>query len=138
MLINAYLNFNGNCAEAFRLYEQVLGGKILMMQTMGDSPMGGETPPEQRDLVMHVRLAVGDQLLMGSDTPSEHFEKMQGFSVALGVDDPAEAERIFNGLSEGGEVTMPLQKTFWAERFGMLVDRFGTPWFVNCESGAGS
>ena len=135
MQINAYLNFDGTCAEAFRLYERVLGGKITMMQTFGESPMAAQAAPETKDRIIHVRLAVGDQVLMGSDAPPPYFEKAQGFSVSIGIDDPAEAERIFTALSEGGEVRMALQKTFWAGRFGMCVDRFGTPWMVNCEKG---
>ena len=89
-----------------------------------------------RDKIMHVHMTVGDQVLMGSDAPPGHFEKPQGFSVSLGIDDPAEAERVFNALAEGAQVTMPLQKTFWADRFGMLVDRYGTPWMVNCQQGS--
>lgn len=135
MKIHAYLNFDGRCAEAFRFYEQVLGGRIEFMQTFGESPMADETPPELRDFVMHVTLAVGDQVLMGSDAPPPHFEKPQGFSVTVNIEEPADAERIFAALAEGGEVRMPLGKTFWAGRFGMLVDRFGTPWMVNCEKG---
>jgi len=133
MQIHTYLLFDGTCGEAFRLYERVLGGKIDFIQTNGESPMADQTPPELRDKVIHVHMTVGDQVLMGSDAPPEHFEKPQGFSVSLGIDDPAEAERVFNALAEGGQVTMPLGKTFWAERFGMLVDRYGTPWMVNCQ-----
>jgi PhnB protein len=135
MQINAYLNFNGTCAEAFRFYEQVLGGTITMMQTHGESPMRDQVPPDWQDAVMHVSLSVGDQVLMGSDAPGEYYEKPQGFSVSLGIQEAADAERIFNALAEGGQVKMPLQKTFWAGRFGMLVDRFGTPWIINGEKG---
>jgi PhnB protein len=135
MQIHTYLLYDGQCGEAFRLYERVLGGKIDFIQTHGESPMADQTPPELRDKIMHVHMTVGDQVLMGSDAPMQHFEKPQGFSVSLGIDDPAEAERVFNGLAEGGTVTMPLQKTFWAGRFGMLVDRYGIPWMVNCEKG---
>jgi PhnB protein len=135
MKINAYLNFSGNCAEAFRFYEQVLGGKITFMQTHGESPMRDQTPPDWHDAVMHVTLEVGDQTLMGSDAPGEYYEKPQGFSVSLGITEAEDAERIFNALAEGGQVRMPLQKTFWAGRFGMLVDRFGTPWIINGEKG---
>lgn len=135
MKIDAYLNFQGQCAEAFRFYEQVLGGKIVFMQTHGDTPMADQVPPDWKDAVMHVRLEVGDQALMGSDAPGEYYEKPQGFSVALGIDEPEEAERIYNALAEGGQVRMELQKTFWAGRFAMLVDRFGTPWIINCEKG---
>jgi PhnB protein len=132
MQIATYLFFNGTCAEAFRFYASVLGGKIDFMQTTGESPMAGETPPDQHDNIMHVHMTVGDQVLMASDAPPP-FEKPQGFYVSLGIQDPAEAERVFNALAEGGQVRMELQKTFWAERFGMLVDRFGTPWMVNCQ-----
>jgi PhnB protein len=135
MQINAYLNFSGQCAEAFRFYEQVLGGNITFMQTHGESPMRDQTPPGWENAVMHVRLEVGDQALMGSDAPGEYYQKPQGFSVSLGMGAPAEAERIYNALSEGGEVRMALQKTFWAERFAMLVDRYGTPWIINCQAG---
>jgi PhnB protein len=82
---------------------------------------------------MHARLMVGDRILMGSDAPSDRHEPMKGFSVTLGIDDPKDAERIFDALSEHGTVQMPIQKTFWAARFGMLVDQFGTPWMINCE-----
>jgi PhnB protein len=135
MQIHTYLLYNGQCGEAFRFYERVLGGTIDFIQTHGESPMADQTPPELRDKVMHVHMTVGDQVLMGSDAPMQHFEKPQGFSVSLGIEDPAEAERVFNALAEGATVTMPLQKTFWAGRFGMLVDRYGIPWMINCEKG---
>ncbi|HEX6749688.1 MAG TPA: VOC family protein [Longimicrobium sp.] len=135
MKINPYLHFDGQCAEAFRTYERVLGGRIGFMQTYGESPMGDQTPPELRDAVMHAHLEVGDQVIMGSDAPPQYVERVQGFDVSLQIDDPAKAERIFAALAEGGSVTMPLQKTFWAGRFGMVTDRFGTPWMVNCEKG---
>ncbi|HVR96364.1 MAG TPA: VOC family protein [Thermoanaerobaculia bacterium] len=135
MQINPYLNFNGQCAEAFRFYEQVLGGKIEMMMTMGESPMAGETPPEMLDRVMHVSMTVGGQSLMGSDSPPEMYQKPQGLHVSLHYDTAEEGGRVFNALAEGGTVVMPFEKTFWAEGFGMLVDRFGTPWMVNCGGG---
>jgi len=134
--LNNYILFDGRCKEAFELYEQCLGGKIVMMMTHGESPMAEQVSPEWRDKVMHVRLEVGDQALMGSDAPPGHFEKPQGFSVSISITDPAEAERIFNTLAEGGTVNMPFQQTFWAQGFGMLVDRFGIPWMVNCEKAA--
>ena len=132
---NPYLGFNGNCQEAFKYYERVLGGKIVAMITHADMPAEAqaETPPEWKNKIMHARLLVGDQVLMGSDAPSDHFEKTQGMSVALQVDDPTEAERIFAALADNGTVRMPMQPTFWAIRFGMLTDRFGIPWMVNCE-----
>jgi PhnB protein len=133
MRLNPYLTFDGGCEAAFRFYEQALGGRIVAMMTYGDSPTAAQTPPELRGKVMHARLVVGDAVLMGSDAPSGRHEKPQGFSVTLGIDEPEEAERVFAALAADGTVTMPIQETFWARRFGMLVDRFGTPWMVNCE-----
>jgi PhnB protein len=133
MQLNPYLMFDGQCEAAFRFYEQALGGTIVAIMTFGESPMSEQTPAELRGQIMHARLIVGDTVLMGSDAPGERYEKMKGFSVALGVDEPAEAERVFNALAAGGTVTMPIQETFWAHRFGMLIDRFGTPWMINCE-----
>ncbi len=98
--------------------------------------MAQQVPSEWRNKIIHARLTVGDNVLMGSDAPPERYEEMKGFSVSLSVDDPAEAERIFNALVANGTVRMPLQKTFWAVRFGMLVDQFGVPWMVNCEQAA--
>ena len=136
MQVNAYLNFNGQCAEAFRFYEQVLGGKIEAMMTHGETPMSEHVGPEWRDAIIHARLVVGDQVLLGSDAPPEYFEKPQGFSVSISLPSPDEAQRIFNGLAENGTVTMPFGKTFWSPAFGMTVDRFGIPWMVNCEAAA--
>ncbi len=133
MKLNTYLSFNDECEAAFKFYEQCLGGKIDSMMTYGDSPMAEQTPPEKLDKIMHVSLIVGDTVLMGSDAPPQMFEKPQGFSVSLVFDDAVEAERIFNALAENGTVQMPLQETFWAARFGMVVDRFGTPWMINCD-----
>jgi PhnB protein len=128
-----YLVFDGRCEEAFRFYEQSLGGRIVAMVTYGESPMAQHAPPEWHGKILHARLALGDKVLMGSDGPPGRHEAMQGFSVTLTTDDPAEAERVFLALAEEGTVRMQLQETFWAQRFGMLVDRFGTPWMVNCE-----
>jgi len=133
MQLNPYLAFNGQCEAAFKFYERCLGGKIEMLMTHGESPMVDQVPPEWRGKVMHARLTVGDKVLMGSDAPPERYEGTKGFCVSIGIDTPADAERIFRELSEGGAVQMPLQETFWALRFGMLVDRFGIPWMVNCE-----
>jgi PhnB protein len=133
MQLNPYLTFNGQCEAAFKFYERCLGGKIEFMLTHGDSPMAQQTPAGWRNKIMHARLVVGDKVLMGSDAPPERYEGPKGFSVSLGIETPAEAERIFNALAENGTVQMPLQETFWALRFGTLVDRFGIPWMVNCE-----
>lgn len=135
MELSPYLNFNGQCADAFRFYQECLGGE-LSMQTHGDTPMKDQVPPEWRDKIIHARLVVDGMALMGSDAPPPHFAKPQGMSVSIGVADPAEGERIFKALADQGTVTMPYSKTFWAAGFGMLVDRFGTPWMVNCEPSA--
>jgi len=139
MKLVSYLNFGGNCAAAFKYYERVLGGKIEMLMTHGDMPpeAQAQTPPEWKNMIMHARLVARDYVLMGSDAPPDRFEKSQGFSVAIQIDDPKEAERIFAALADNGSVRMPLQQTFWAVRFGMLVDKFGIPWMVNCEQKQG-
>lgn len=136
MKINPYLTFGGDCKAAFEFYEKVLGGKIEMMMTHGASPMADQTAPGWRDKIMHVALSVGDFVVMGSDAPPEYFKPMQGFSVSLAIDNVAQAEKVFVALAEGGTVGMPLQQTFWALRFGMVTDRFGTPWMINCEKDA--
>jgi PhnB protein len=136
MQLNAYLNFDGCCEAAFKFYEKVLGGKIEAMVRHAGTPAEEYVPAEWRDKIMHARLVVSDQVLMGSDAPPAHHEKVGGFSVAIGIKDPAEAERIFHALADGGTVRLPIQPTFWAARFGMLVDKFGTPWMINCEPAA--
>jgi PhnB protein len=135
MQLNAYLVFNGQCEEAFKLYEQVLRGKIQAIFTHAGTPAAEHTPPEWLNKIMHVSLKVGDSVLMGSDAPPDRYKKPGGFSVNIALQDTAEAERIFAALAEGGTIGMPIQKTFWAERWGMVTDRFGIPWMVNCEGG---
>lgn len=132
MQLNTHLSFNGQCEEAFKFYQQCLGGNIQVMMTHGDSPIADQMPSEWRDRILHASLSVGETTLMGADAPPDRYEKPGAFSVAININDPAEAERIFGALSEGGTVSMPLQQTFWAARFGMLVDRFGIPWMINC------
>ena len=136
MQINPYLVFNGQCEAAFKFYEKALGGKIEGMMTFGQSPMAKEVPPEWASKVMHARMIVDGAALMGSDAPPDRYEKPQGFSISLNIKDPAETERIFHELEQNGKVQMPIQKTFWSARFGMLVDQFGIPWMVNCEQAA--
>jgi PhnB protein len=101
---------------------------------MRGTPAAEHAPPEWQSEIMHARLSIGDQVLMASDSPPQYQAPMKGFSVSLNVDSIAEAERIFAAFAEGGTVGMPLQQTFWATRFGMLTDRFGTPWMINCEA----
>jgi PhnB protein len=130
MKIMPYLNFNGQCEEAFRTYERVLGGKVVSIFYFGDSPMANRYPQLAKH-VMHAHLEVGSQVILGSDAPPEYFQKPQGCSVMLDLDDTAEAERIFKELADGGDVKMPFQETFWAKRYGHCIDRFGTPWMIN-------
>jgi PhnB protein len=136
MQVNPYLFFDGRCEAAFKFYAQLLGGKIEAMLPHAGTPAEEHVPAEWRSKIMHAKLVVGDKVLMGSDAPPERFDKPQGFFVTLGLSDPAEAERIFAALAENGTVQLPLQQTFWAARFGMCVDRFGTPWMVNCDQPA--
>ncbi len=128
-----YLSFNGQCEEAFKFYEKVLGGKILAMMRFAGSPMAEQMPAAFQQKIMHARIALDGQTLMGSDAPPERYQGVKGSQISLMVDKPAEADRLFNALAEGGSVSMPMQKTFFAARFGMLVDRFGIPWMIHCE-----
>jgi PhnB protein len=132
MRFNTHLIFNGQCEEAFKLYEECLGGEITLMLKYGNSPMAQSTPPDLRDKIVHANLNVGDQRLTGVDVPSTNYEKPRGFSVQLNIEGSADAQRIFDILAEGGNVVMPLQKTFWAAHYAVLTDRFGTPWEINC------
>lgn len=139
MQLANYLFFENQAAEAFDFYARCLGGRIVMKVTFGEMPEGGDASPAIRDLVAHVSLAVGDAMLMGSDwcTPTdEAYPGIHGNAVSLSVDEPEEAERLFAALSEGAKVTMPLTETSWARRFGMLTDRYGAMWMVNCQKTA--
>jgi PhnB protein len=129
MKIESYIFFTDQCAEAMKFYAKVLGGKIEAMMTYGDSPAGPHNPPEMAHKVIHARLVAGDAVLMASDGPEA--ETRQGFALALQIDTIEEVDRLFNALSEGGKVTMPVGETFFSKRFGMLTDRFGTPWLIN-------
>ncbi|HET9316702.1 MAG TPA: VOC family protein [Vicinamibacteria bacterium] len=130
--LDAYLTFDGTCAEAMRFYERTLGGKLETLMTHAESPMADQVPPASRDRILHARLVVDGRHLMASDSPAgQPYEGMHGFSLSLDYGDVAEARRVFDALADGGRVNMPLQKVFWADLFGMLVDRYGTPWMVN-------
>jgi PhnB protein len=131
MRVNPHLSFNGQCEEAFRFYADCLGGTIAAMMTYGESPAAGQTPAAWHKKLIHCTLALGDQRITGADALPPHYEKPQGFSVFLNLD-IADGQRVFDALAEKGTVQMPFQETFWAARFGMVIDRFGTPWIVNC------
>jgi PhnB protein len=130
--VNPYLSFNGQCEAAFKFYEQCLGGEGLSFHKYGGSPMEDQIPAEWKDKVMHATLLCGQTALMGADAPPNYFTKPQGFSVSLNVETPEDADRAFSALSQGGKIQMPIQQTFWTARFGMLIDKFGIPWMVNC------
>lgn len=132
MQLNPYLSFNGDCREAFQFYAATLGGEITALLSHGESPVASDTPPELRDRIMHAAMTVNGTVLMGGDAPPGHYQRPEGICVALHIDDPAEAEQRFAALAAGGQMNMPLQETFWALRFGMLTDRFGIPWMINC------
>lgn len=132
MKLIPYLNFDGDCEAAFKFYEQVFGGKLVEQMLYGGSPMEADVPPEWHNKIMHAYMQIGDQELMGSDAPPDYFKKPQGTEISIHIEEPEKAEQIFKALAENGTVTMNLQETFWAKRFGMLVDQFGIPWTVNC------
>jgi len=132
MQLNPYLTFNGQCETAFKFYANCFGGKIEALLPHEGTPAEAHVPAEWRKKIMHARLVVDGQALMGSDAPPDHYQPPQGFSVTLDLKDPREADRIFASLAENGRIKMPIQETFWATRFGMLVDRFGIPWMINC------
>lgn len=136
MQITPYLNFNGNCEAAFRFYEKALGGKITFLSRWGESPMAGQAPPGWGDKILHLTFEAGGHKIQGTDSPGEHYRKPQGITLSLGISSPEEAERVFEALSEGATVHMPLQETYWARRFGMLTDQFGIPWLINSGAGA--
>jgi len=126
------LVFNGECDAAFTLYQQCLEGTVTFRPTWGDSPMADQASPEWRDEILRATLTVGGAVLHGGDVLPGGYERPQGFQLQLNLDDAAEAERVFARLAEDGQVTVPLQQTFWAQRFGAVVDRFGIPWGINC------
>jgi PhnB protein len=131
----AYLAFNGNCAEAMRFYERALDGKLETIIRNADSPWASQTPPEHSQRIMHARLALdGNGILYGGDCPpGMPYEGIKGVSLTLNYDTVEQAQHVFGALAEGGTVTMAMQPAFWAKAWGMLVDRFGTPWIVNGE-----
>jgi PhnB protein len=133
MQINPYIFFDGDCRQAFEFYAKVLGGRIEAMLTHAETPAGTSVGEDWQDKIIHARLAIGDRVIMASDSPPDMGRvRPSGFYVQLDFPTPQEAERVFFALAEGGEVRMPFGPTFWARRFGMLVDRFQIPWMVNC------
>jgi PhnB protein len=144
MRLSPHLHFDGRCREAFEQYAKCLGGMITAMMTYGESPAAGMVAPSFREKILHATLTWGDQILTGADVPAEppvggrearQYRRPQGFSVLVDTKSIEAAERVFAGLAEGGEVRMGLRETFWAARFGMVEDRFGVPWMIQCGKG---
>ncbi len=130
MTLTTYLNYGGNCEEAFRYYEKHLGGKIIAMLKDGSGAGASQERGGGGNAVMHARIQIGHTMLMASDVPGENFQPIRGVYLALGVSSKEEAERVHAALAEGGQVFTPLQETFFAHRFSMLRDRFGACWMV--------
>ena len=133
MQLSPYLSFKGDCEAAFTFYEQCLGGQLGAIFRYAGTSLAHQVPAGWEDKVMHGSLTLGGLVLMGADVAPEGYEAPRGFSLSMQIESTAGAERIFHELARDGTVNMPLEKTFWAERFGMVVDRFGIPWLINCE-----
>jgi len=133
MQMNPYLSFNGQCEEAFTFYARCLGGQLGAIFRYAGTPLATHVTPDWQDKVMHGSVTVGDQVLMGGDVAPDRYEEPKGFSLSLHIASTTEADRIFHELSQNGAIAVPLEKTFWAARFGMVIDRFGIPWMINCE-----
>ena len=131
MRVSTTIHFNGQCEAAFKHYER-LGGKLYLLR-WSESPLAAQVPPEWRDKVLHARLSLGGADLVGGDVRAPDYRQPQGFSVLVAMDDRAATERAFAVLADGGSVKMPLQKTFWSPLYGVVVDRFGIQWEINCE-----
>jgi PhnB protein len=128
MQLHTYLNYGGNCEQAFRFYEQHLGGKITMLMKHGENPEPSQVPPEWKDSVLHARMQLGGTELLGADIPN--FQPIRSAYLSLTVNSDKEAERIHDLLADGGQIFMPMRETFFASRFSMLRDRFGTSWMI--------
>lgn len=140
MLIQPYLFFNGRCEEAINFYQRALGAKAGLMMRYKESPEPpppGMVPPGSEEKIMHAELQIGDTIVMVSDGNCAGKPSFAGFSLSIALKDPAQAERFFSALADGGQVQMPLGKTFWSPCFGMLVDRFGVGWMINVEGQGG-
>ena len=134
MKLNTYIHFsNGKCEEALNFYVKALGAKLVTIFRYSEAPASNECSKDMEKKIMHGRITLGDDIIMASDSPAGYSEKPAGFSLNIAVTTPEEAERLFAALSEKAEIRMPMAETFWARRFGMLVDQFGVPWMVNCE-----
>jgi PhnB protein len=132
MKLSIHLTYKGQCEAAFAFYQRCLGGTIVTMLKYGDSPIAAQVPLEWQDNIVHATLTFGELSLAGVDLLPTDYARPEGFFTLLEVDEPSEAERIFHSLAENGIVKLPMQETFWASRFGVLVDPFGIPWEISC------
>jgi PhnB protein len=130
MKLYTYLNYGGNCRQAFEFYATHLGGRITMLTTHGEQPEANKVPPEWKNAVLHARIELGDTIVLGADIPPERFQPMRSAYLSLMVDSVDEAERIYALLTEDGQIFMPMEETFFAHRFAMFRDRFGTSWML--------
>jgi PhnB protein len=133
MTINTYLHFKDNCEQALNFYAKALGMKLVFLMRYSDAPKSEQCSPQLSDKIMHGRLVAGENVIMASDCPPDRYHPQAGFSISINTDTPEEADRYFNALSEKANIIMPIGETFWARRFGMLIDQFGVSWMVNCE-----
>jgi PhnB protein len=134
MRMNPYLSFNGDCEAAFTFYQEHLGAEPGPLFRYGGSPMASDVPPDWPDKIMHASLTIGGLVLMGGDVAPDTYEAPNGFSLSLQIESRGEARRVYHALAEDGTVMMPLEPSFWAVLFGMVIDRFGVPWLINCEA----
>lgn len=138
MRLNTYLNYGGNCAEAFKFYEEHLGGRIGMMMKQGDMPDPSKVIPGMENAILHATITIGETMIMASDVPADRWKPMRSAYLALNLVSDADAEQLFALLANGGEVFMPLQETFFASRFAQLRDKFGTSWMLIHEKPMGA
>jgi len=130
MQLNTYLNYGGNCEQAFRFYEEHLGGKVTMLTRHGEQPNASSVAPEWKNAVLHARMTLGGTELFGADIPPDRFQPMRSAYLSLSVDSVEEAERVYALLTDGGQIFMKMEETFFASRFAMLRDHFGTSWMI--------
>ena len=132
MQASTYLSFAGDCEEAFAFYARCFDGQPGTFYRYAGTELASDVPSEWSNKIMHASITLGGHLLMGGDVPPERYEQPKGFSLSLQLTDPEQAERVFKELADGGRVVQPLEQTFWAARFGSVIDRFGIPWLINC------
>lgn len=132
MQFSVHLTFDGRCREAMEFYCEVTNGRILSTTTFSETPAGQDVSDDWQRKILHATMSLGDMVVAAADVPPEQYQSSQGFYLFLDIENPDDASRAFARLSEGGDVRMPIQETFWATRFGVVVDRYGIPWEVNC------